>query len=125
MPEIPAPVNKPIQIADSIIHAVEYDFAVKAIKAWARIRAPFLNSPVWGKVFDIFVNYFANRLYPVVSQFVAFRIVNIQVLAQRYEYETAKEEFRKAVEMGDADATRKAKEKFEAAFARGVHFDGM
>lgn len=125
MPDIPAPVNPAVQIADTIIHAVEYEFAVKAVKILARKYIPFLNIPVWGKIFDIIVNYVADKIYPGMSQFVSFRIIDIQTAQEKSAYEKTKEELRKTILTGDKDAIAKSKAEFEAAFANGIHFHGV
>lgn len=119
------PENKPIQIVNSIVHAIEYQFAVTAVKVGARIKWPWLNKSIPGKVFDIIIDYVANEFYGLVSKFVAFTIIDIQVVSQKKEYEKTKDEFKKAIESGDLNAIQKAKAEFENAFARGIHFDGV
>lgn len=120
-----APVNKPIQVAHSILRAVEYDFAVRAIKIIARAKIPWLNNALAGKIFDIILTGFANAIYKDISQFISIKIIDIQVASQKASYDKSREAFRLALESGDKDAIAKAKAEFEAAFSRGVHFDGV
>lgn len=121
----PSLVNKPIQVANSILHAVEYGFAVKAFKIAARMHVPFLNGAFFGKIFDIVVDFFADKLYASLSKFIAFKIVDIQVATQKSVYEKSRDEFKQAVASGDVNEIAKKKAEFEAAFARGIHFDGV
>lgn len=119
------PENKPIQIAEKILYAVEYGFIVKLIKTTARIKLPWLNKPLIGKIFDIIVDKIAAGLYKELSRFIAFKIIDIQVSNQIKGYEVAREEFKAAIATGDQDEIAKKKAAFEAAFARGINFNGV
>ena len=67
----------------------------------------------------------AAGLYKEVSRFVAFKIIDTQVASQIKAYEAAKEELKNAIVVGDTNEIAKKKAAFEAAFANGIHFNGV
>lgn len=125
MAEIPAPINQAVAIADKLVHAIEYDFGVIAFKTWARLQVVWLNTPVWGKLFDIAVDAVANWIYPFAIRIVDFKIIDIQTASEKSNYEKTRSVFHNAIQTGDKDAISKSKADFEAAFARGLHFSGV
>lgn len=119
------PINNSIQTANSLIHAVEYGFILKAVKSLARAKVPWLNNPILGKIFDAILDKVAAAIYKDVTKFVAFKIIDIQVDNQKKDYDKHLEEFKKAVEGGKAEDIQIANQNLNSSFDRLINFDGF
>lgn len=74
-----------------------FDVAVNAVIASAVTALPILGVPGINFVFKWAVKWVAGKLYPYIDVFLADRVIEIQVEAEKKAYINAREELRTAL----------------------------
>lgn len=120
----PETVNKPVQVAEKIIHAIIMDVLLEsAIKA-ATVAAPWLGLPVIRQVFRFIAGKFAAFFAAQLERATAFAIIDAQVNQEVRTYQDAMKQLKDAQASGDPDALDKARKAFKDSLGRLIHSNG-
>lgn len=121
---IAAPVNKPAETADELIHYAIFSVATKAAVDAIIAGAPGLAAPVFRALLTKLVNWLGGYIYKALARMVTFTIINLQNDAQKSAYVKAEGALRAALLSGDPNAIQASKSDMEAALKKIVHIDG-
>lgn len=120
----PTTVNQTAADADKVVHGLIFDVAVGAAEKAAEAEFPFLNLPVVNWAFDQIVQFIAQQIYVQLANAVTFTIIDIQTGQEAKEANDAASALKQALQGGDPNAIAQAKQNFQNAFGKLVHFDG-
>jgi hypothetical protein len=116
--------NKTASVADSVIHSLVFDLAVKAVEADLLAAFPILNLPIIKQLQNLIVQYIAGKIYSALATMATFAIIDVQVNEEAKDAHTAIANLQLAITNGDQNEINKAKSDFTSSFQKLVHYDG-
>ena len=125
MPNIPTPINPPVQTADEILQLLVLEIAFNKIVAAIAGGLPVLQLPIISTIYSFLMAKLANFFYVPLEELIAHGIISLQVKQQDTDYTKAKEDLHKAQQSGDSNAAELAKQKAKDALRKLIHFDGQ
>lgn len=124
MADSPTTTNPTATIANSVLHTLIYDVAVKAAEAEIIQAAPFMAAPVLKQIDELVLGYIAGKIYEKLALGATFVIIDSQTSQEAAAAHTAAAALTTALQSGDAGAITKAKADFTKAFGNLIHYDG-
>lgn len=110
-------------LAESEIHHLIFDVALKAAIASVVASVPFLAWPVVNPVFIFVVTKLTEKVYDRLKLFVAFTIIDFETEAARTAYENAVAELKQVLQGApDAGTIQKARDDFKRTLAGLIRF---
>lgn len=124
MADSPTTTNQTATDADKVIHGLIFDVAVQAAEAEIISAVPLMGAPVIKQIDEEILKLVAEKIYQKLALGVNFVIIDSQTGAEAASANAAREELKKAINGGDADAISQATKDFMASFGKLVHADG-
>jgi uncharacterized membrane protein required for colicin V production len=112
-----------METLDGIIHSILFDVVLRATIMRIVAMIPFLGLPIINPVFAFIVGKFAGILFVEMQKAVAFKVIDLQIGAQKDAYNEAVVELKAAIEEKNAEEVEKAKAEFKKRLQDLIHLE--